>query len=209
MVFAPGKTDVLLCEAVAGLATDDQPVLVTRLSPEQGALLTTKFPEGEYWPEAHLFACNATPLRRGWPEQPQSDGPAACLVLTAGGADMPVALEALGTARFLGLAPALISDVGVAGLHRIEPHLPALRSAKVCIVCAGMEGALPSVLGGLVRAPIIAVPTSVGYGASFGGMAALLAMLNSCSPGVGVVNIDNGFGAAVLALKILDNNHSR
>jgi NCAIR mutase (PurE)-related protein len=125
------------------------------------------------------------------------------LIVTAGTSDLPVAREALGTARFFGLNARLVVDVGVAGLHRLEPHLEALRQARVVIAVAGMEGALPSVMGGLVKAPIIAVPTSTGYGANFSGLTPLLAMLNSCAPGVGVVNIDNGFGAAALAKKIL------
>ena len=133
------------------------------------------------------------------PKAPDSD----VVIVTAGSSDLPVAREALGTAKFFGLSAHLIVDVGVAGLHRLEKHLPSLRQAKVVIAVAGMEGALPSVLGGLLKAPIIAVPTSTGYGANFAGLTPLLAMLNSCAPGVGVVNIDNGFGAAALAKKIL------
>jgi pyridinium-3,5-biscarboxylic acid mononucleotide synthase len=203
VVFAPGKNLTQLREAVAGLGREGQPVLVTRLETEPAGHLLGEFSEAEYWPEARLLACNAPELRRGWPAPTSRNEAAECLILSAGGADLPVALEALGVARFLGLDAELAGDVGVAGLHRIEPYLAALRKARVCIVCAGMEGALPSVLGGLVSAPIIAVPTSVGYGASFGGLAALLAMLNSCAPGVAVVNIDNGFGAAAMARKIL------
>lgn len=200
VVFAPGKSDVQLTEAVQALHERGQPALVTRLAPDKGELLTGRFPSGENWPEAGLFALGGWALRVGEQAPPQGD----CIIVTAGGADMPVALEALGTSRFMGLDPGLISDVGVAGLHRLEPHLHALCSARLLIVCAGMEGALPSVLGGLCGRPLIAVPTSVGYGASFQGLAALLGMLNSCAPGVAVVNIDNGFGAAVLARKLLD-----
>jgi pyridinium-3,5-biscarboxylic acid mononucleotide synthase len=123
-------------------------------------------------------------------------------VLAAGTSDLPVAEEAAITLEVLGHAPQRIYDVGVAGLHRLLHHLPALHASRVIVVVAGMEGALPSVVGGLVAAPVIAVPTSVGYGASFGGLAALLGMLNSCAPGVAVVNIDNGFGAGYLAASI-------
>jgi len=120
-------------------------------------------------------------------------------VVTGGTADIPVAEEAAVTAELMGNKVDKIFDVGVAGLHRLLDKLPQLRQAKVLVVVAGMEGALPSVMGGLVQAPIIAVPTSVGYGASFNGLAALLTMLNSCAPGVAVVNIDNGFGAGYMA----------
>jgi hypothetical protein len=130
-----------------------------------------------------------------------SSGPVA--VVSAGTADMSVAEEAAVTAEAFGVSVERIYDVGVSGIHRLLAHREKLREAKVIIVIAGMEGALASVVGGLVLAPVIAVPTSVGYGASFGGLAALLAMLNSCAPGVTVVNIDNGFGAAVAAIKIV------
>ena len=129
-------------------------------------------------------------------------GRGTVLVVCAGTADLLVAREACEVARRFGNKVELLADVGVAGLHRLLDALPLLRSAKVLIVVAGMEGALPSVVAGLVAAPVIAVPTSVGYGASFGGVTALLGMLNSCAPNVGVVNIDNGFGAAALATLI-------
>jgi hypothetical protein len=124
------------------------------------------------------------------------------VVVAAGSSDLPVAREALLTARYLGRDTELIVDVGVAGLHRVLSRLDVLRRARVVVVAAGMDGALPSVVAGLVAAPVIALPTSVGYGASFGGLAALLAMLNTCSPGVAVVNIDNGYGAGHLAAQI-------
>ena len=174
------------------------PVLATRISPEHGKELLRLFPRGCLWQEAGLFCLGANLLAAD-PKAPNSD----VLIVTAGSSDLSVAREALGAARFFGLSAHLIVDVGVAGLHRLEPHLDTLRQAKVVIAVAGMEGALPSVLGGLVTAPIIAVPTSTGYGANFAGLTPLLAMLNSCAPGVGVVNIDNGFGAAALAKKIL------
>ena len=124
-------------------------------------------------------------------------------MVTAGTADLPVAHEAMAVAEALGAKVVRIADIGVAGLHRTLAAQSDLRAADVLIVVAGMEGALPSVIAGLVSSPVIAVPTSVGYGASFGGLAALLAMLNSCAPGIAVVNIDNGFGAAALAARIL------
>jgi NCAIR mutase (PurE)-related protein len=124
-------------------------------------------------------------------------------LITAGTADRPVADEAAATLAFLGFEAMRVDDCGVAGLHRLLAQLPRIRSARVAIVIAGMEGALPSVVAGLISIPVIAVPTSVGYGASFGGLAALLAMMNSCAAGVTVVNIDNGFGAAVAATLML------
>ncbi len=209
VVFGQGKNREQLEAAVAGLDAHGQPVLVTRLSESDGEFLLKRFPGGEFWPKARLFI-SSPPLGVGdglagpfaaskqtWPAAGE------IVVVTAGSSDIPVALEAVGTLRFLGHEPGLVSDVGVAGIHRLEPHLPALSSARLLVVIAGMEGALPSVLAGLVSAPLIAVPTSVGYGASFGGLSALLAMLNACAPGVAVVNIDNGFGAAALAARLL------
>ncbi len=200
VVFAPGKSIPHVVAAMGGLCEDGKAALATRVAPDQAAALREIFPHGEWWEEARLFACNPPqPLQRTdhKPESPQ------LVVVTAGTSDMPVALEAFGSARFFGLEPALVSDAGVAGLHRLSPHLSMLLNAKLLIVVAGMEGALPSVLGGLTGRPIVAVPTSVGYGANFGGLAALLAMLNCCATGVAVVNIDNGFGAAAMAAKLL------
>ena len=128
-------------------------------------------------------------------------------MLCAGTADLPVATEAAITAELMGCEVERVYDVGVAGIHRLLDQLETLQRARVVIAVAGMEGALPSVVGGLVRAPVIAVPTSIGYGASFQGLAALLAMLNSCAPGVAVVNIDNGFGAGYLAAQIIHGSH--
>ena len=197
VVYGQGKTLEQIRLSLENLSRH-HPVLATRLSPEHGRELLRHFPHGCLWQEAGLF-CLGADLLTADPKAPNSD----LLIVTAGSSDLPVAREALGAARFFSLSAHLISDVGVAGLHRLEPHLQALRQARVVIAVAGMEGALPSVLGGLVKAPLIAVPTSTGYGANFAGLTPLLAMLNSCAPGVGVVNIDNGFGAAVLAKKIL------
>ena len=202
VVYGGNKSLEQLLAAVSGLAEAGGPVLATRLNAGQGAALKAGHPEGDLWPEAGLFALGRTLSpdaadRAAWPQE------AEIVVVTAGASDLPVALEALGTAHFLGHAPALVQDAGVAGLHRLFPHLQTLSQAKLHIVAAGMEGALASVVAGMFGKPVIAVPTSVGYGASFGGVAALLAMLNSCAPGVAAVNIDNGFGAAVMAVKLL------
>jgi NCAIR mutase (PurE)-related protein len=132
-------------------------------------------------------------------QAPATPGKGTIAVVCAGTSDLPVAEEAVLTAQLMGNTVELIADVGVAGIHRLLAQKSALQAARVVIVCAGMEGALPTVVGGLVNAPVLAVPTSVGYGASFGGVAALLGMLNTCSPNVSVVNIDNGFGAASIA----------
>jgi pyridinium-3,5-biscarboxylic acid mononucleotide synthase len=137
-----------------------------------------------------------------WPADPPAPVGGRVLVLAAGTSDLPVAREALLTAQHLGRPAELIVDVGVAGLHRVLGHLEVLRAARAIVVAAGMDGALPSVVAGLVPAPVIAVPTSVGYGAAFEGLAALLTMLNACAPGVAVVNIDNGYGAGHLAAQI-------
>ena len=197
VVYGQGKTLEQIRASLAELGRH-HPVLATKISAAHGQELKTLFPNGCLWEEAKLF-CLGADLLAADPKAPDSE----VLIVTAGSSDLPVAREALGTARFLGLGAHLVTDVGVAGLHRLDPHLPSLRQARVIIAVAGMEGALPSVLGGLLKAPIIAVPTSTGYGANFAGLTPLLAMLNSCAPGVGVVNIDNGFGAAVLAKKIL------
>ena len=200
VVFGQGKSTGQIEAALAGLSTGERPVLATRISPEAGAELSVLFPHGEYFARAGLFALNPPQPIAGEPA-----GEAELMVVAAGSSDMGPAMEAFGTARFLGLAPGLAVDVGVAGLHRLTPHLKSLARARAVIVLAGMEGALAGVVAGICRAPVVAVPTAVGYGASFDGLAALLAMLNSCAPGVAVVNIDNGFGAAVMAKKILDS----
>jgi NCAIR mutase (PurE)-related protein len=137
-----------------------------------------------------------------WPAEPPEPSGGLVVVVSAGTSDLPVAREALLTAGYLGRPTELVVDVGVAGLHRVLARLDLLRRARVIVVAAGMDGALPSVVAGLVSAPVVALPTSVGYGASFAGVAALLAMLNACAPGVGVVNIDNGYGAGHLAAQI-------
>ena len=168
-------------------------MLVTRASPDAFAAVRQAVPDASYDETAHTIVADRRTERRTTP---------GVLVACAGTADLPVALEAAITAELMDCEVERLFDVGVAGLHRLLRQMPALRRAKVIVVVAGMEGALPSVVGGLASVPVIAVPTSVGYGASFEGLAALLAMLNSCAPGVGVVNIDNGFGAGYLAAMI-------
>ena len=194
VVLAEGKTVEQTAGIVAAMAGRGHPVLVTRASPEMYDAVAAAVPAAEY---RELARCIV--VRDGMRQAPPVDG---LLVATGGTADLPVAEEAALTAELMGCRPERLNDVGVAGLHRLLAQRERLQAARVIIVAAGMEAALASVVSGLAPAPVIAVPTSVGYGASFGGMAALLGMLNSCAPGVGVVNIDNGFGAGYLAAQI-------
>ncbi len=189
-VYCPGKSPAQVEAIVKRLAADGGPVIATRASPEVARRIRRAFAADrvEYHPDARILVVDPKRVRRG-----------SVLVVTAGTSDLPVAEEAAVTAEALGHRVTRLHDVGVAGVHRILDKMALLRKAKVIVVVAGMEGALPSVISGLVDRPVIAVPTSVGYGASFDGLAALLGMLNSCSPGVAVVNIDNGFGAGYLA----------
>lgn len=193
VIYCPGKSDEQLRAAAKALFAHHRNVIATRATPEQAALLQDMEPEVEFDPVARLAF-----LRR----DRQEYGHGVIAVVCAGSCDIPVAEEAAITAEVMGNRVDRIYDVGVAGLHRVLERCPDLEAARVVIVVAGMEGALPSVVGGLVAQPVIAVPTAVGYGASFGGIAALLSMLNSCAPGVTVVNIGNGFGAAFAASRI-------
>jgi NCAIR mutase (PurE)-related protein len=168
--------------------------LVTRLDAESAAALREDFPEAVYQERARVLSCGTV--------ETAAEPTGSIAVVAAGTSDLPVAEEAVVCIRWFGHPVRHHYDVGVAGLHRLVPVLPDLRSAQVVVVVAGMDGALPTVVASLVTAPVIAVPTSVGYGSSFGGLAALLTMLNSCAPGVAVVNIDNGYGAAVLASRV-------
>jgi NCAIR mutase (PurE)-related protein len=194
VVFGAGKSADQVAEIAGALRAAGQPVLVTRLAPAEAAGLTERLPEADYDPEARLLWIG--------PAEVAVVGRGTIAVVTAGTADLPVAREAIGVARRFGNKVEAIFDVGVAGIHRLLAASASLREARVVIAVAGMEGALPSVVGGLVERPVIAVPTSVGYGASFGGIAALLGMLTSCASNVTVVNIDNGFGAAYVATLI-------
>lgn len=193
VIYGAGKTP----EQIAGIlrvmqANGQKRVLITRLDAEKAAALAEDFP----------LRYNAAARIAMLGEPPAPDGLGTVVVATGGTSDLPVAEEAALTAEFLGSRVTRLYDVGVAGLHRILAHLDELMGASAVIAIAGMEGALASVLGGLTDCPVIAVPTSVGYGASFGGLSALLSMLNSCASGVSVVNIDNGFGAGFLANRI-------
>jgi hypothetical protein len=191
VVFGQGKTEDQILAIAERIVAAGGPLLVTRLAPEAAAALNARFPDGRHDPLGRTFHWVAGPV----PER----GRGSILVVTAGTADLPVAAEAELTARLMGNRVERLADVGVAGIHRLFAHRPKLESAAVLVVVAGMEGALPSVVAGLVARPVVAVPTSVGYGAAFGGLAALLGMLNTCAAGVTVVNIDNGFGAGYAA----------
>lgn len=195
VVFGQGKTIPQLVDITGALFAAHGSALVTRVDAEKAAALLAAFPAGVHDPVSRTFRIAQVARVAG-----ATAG--TVLVVTAGTSDRPVAEEAAVCAAFLGNDVARVDDVGVAGLHRLAAHRAELESASVIIAVAGMEGALASVVAGLVSRPVIAVPTSVGYGASFGGLSALLAMLTSCAAGVAVVNIDNGFGAAVLATSI-------
>ena len=190
VVFGKGKTADQVSAITAALLSKAQNVLVTRIMPEVAARLKQEHPAAEYFP--------ASGALRVWRDRTMN-GKGKIAVICAGTSDLPVAEEAQVTAEVMGNEVDAIHDVGVAGLHRLMQYRENLAAARVVICCAGMEGALPSVVGGLVMAPVIAVPTSIGYGASFQGLAALLGMLNSCASNVTVVNIDNGFGAGYAA----------
>jgi NCAIR mutase (PurE)-related protein len=204
VVFCAGKTVeqvVTICER---LAAQGGGFLGTRATEQQGEALLGRFPAVEWNRLGRTVLVRPPTEGQASVVSRQSSGSlGTVLVVCAGTSDLPVAEEAAVTADAIGARVERLTDVGVAGIHRLLSKSDTLRSADVVIVVAGMEGALPSVVGGLIGSPIIAVPTSVGYGASFGGIAALLAMLNSCAAGVTVVNIDNGFGAAVAAMRIL------
>jgi NCAIR mutase (PurE)-related protein len=192
-VYCAGKTPWQLAAIAAQIRERQARTLFTRLEPGQAEAVLGQLRDAAYHEDARLIA---------WPAQPPGPVGGLVAVVAAGTSDLPVAQEAALTATHLGRPCELVVDVGVAGLHRVLGELDLLRRARVVVVVAGMDGALPSVVGGLVAAPVVAVPTSVGYGASFGGIAALLAMLNACAPGVAVVNIDNGYGAGHLAAQI-------
>ena len=203
VVLGKGKTPQQVAGIVAALRGRGHPVLVTKTGWDAYAAVVEIAPEAQFHDPAGAIVIQSSSQHPLPPGEDQGGGVSpGTLIVTAGTADLPVAEEALLTARLMGQAPALIADVGVAGLHRLLDRLPEIREAKVIVVVAGMDAALPSVIAGLVSAPLIAVPTSAGYGASFDGLAALLSMLNSCAPGVAVVNIDNGFGAGYLAAQI-------
>lgn len=192
VIFCEGKTDAQVLTIAKTLLKRKGPLLATRIEPHAARALCRLNRRARYHDQARMVAVHpSTRIRRG-----------QVLIVTAGTADIPVAEEAKVTAEVMGSHVDTLYDVGVAGLHRLLGQQERLYRARVLVVVAGMDGVLPSVVGGLVRQPVIAVPTSRGYGASFGGLAALLTMLNSCAAGVGVMNIDNGFGAGCLAHRI-------
>ncbi|MDR0931632.1 MAG: nickel pincer cofactor biosynthesis protein LarB [Victivallales bacterium] len=198
-IYGEGKTLEQLLTGIPEIYNRAKAVLITRVPGQFGAALQEAFPAGEYDPVAKVFRIrNAKRKLKG-----------KVLVVTAGSSDSGVAREALYTLEACGVGGEYLPDVGVAGIERLFASLDRLRSADVCIVIAGMEGALPSVIGGLLSCPVIAVPTSVGYGAAFAGVTALLGMLNSCASGVTVVNIDNGFGAACAAARIINSINNK
>ena len=190
VIFAKGKTSEQVVAIAACLLENSQNVLITRASRECADLVSSRLQGAEYFPLSGVI--------RFWRDRTVR-GRGKIAVVCAGTSDMPVAEEAQVTAEIMGNQVETIHDIGVAGIHRLMNNRERLTEAKVVVVCAGMEGALPSAVGGLVSCPVIAVPTSIGYGASFNGLAALLGMLNSCASNVSVVNIDNGFGAGYVA----------
>lgn len=190
VIFSEGKTAAQVAHIFDRMAHAGGNVLATRASREAYEAVVAVEPRAKFHETARAITLS---------QAPAVPGNGTVSVVCAGTSDLPVAEEAAVTARLMGNTVELIADVGVAGIHRLLAQKQSLQSARVLVVCAGMEGALPTVVAGLVNAPVIAVPTSVGYGASLGGIAALLGMLNSCSPNVSVVNIDNGFGAACIA----------
>jgi hypothetical protein len=191
VVFGEGKTPEQIADILSELAKGGSTALATRVSPAAAAVVTARLPAARYLATPRAIVVGPTPS--------QDRGRGLIAVVSAGTADIPVAEEAALTAELGGNRVERLYDVGVAGLHRLVAHRAVVETAEIVIVVAGMEGALPSVVGGLFARPVIAVPTSVGYGASLGGIAALLSMLNSCAAGVAVVNIDNGFGAGQMA----------
>jgi NCAIR mutase (PurE)-related protein len=191
VIWGEGKSPTQIVSIMKQLKKKSQNILITRLDERKARAIEKVFPKSRYYPRSKVLTYLTHPLK--------SEGKGTILVVTAGTTDIPVAEEAFITAQFMGNRVETLYDVGVAGIHRLLSERERLEAARVLIVVAGMEGALPSVVGGLVDRPVIAVPTSVGYGTSFGGITALLAMLNSCASGVAVVNIDNGFGAGYMA----------
>jgi len=191
VIWGEGKSSNQILSIMKEMNSKGQNVLITRLDEKKAKDIEKAFPKGRYYALSRVFTYLIHPVK--------SEGKGTILVITAGTTDIPVAEEAVITAQFMGNHVETLYDVGVAGIHRLLSERERLEGARVLVVVAGMEGALPSVVGGLVDRPVIAVPTSVGYGTSFGGITALLAMLNSCASGVAVVNIDNGFGAGYMA----------
>jgi pyridinium-3,5-biscarboxylic acid mononucleotide synthase len=196
VIMGQGKSLTQLEQICAKALAQDHPLLATRIAPAHAVALTAQFPQLQHDDASRTLQCRTSP---------RTPVPGRLAILAAGTADVPVAEEAWQTAAFFGAEAERHYDIGVAGLHRLLSRVQLLRDVDVAIVVAGMEGALPTVVGGLIAAPIIAVPTSVGYGTQYHGLSALLGMLNSCAEGISVVNIDNGYGSACAALRILQN----
>ncbi len=194
VIFGEGKEADEIISIMKEMEEKDENILVTRLSERKAKRIKEEYPKATYYRKAKALTLINTPIR--------ASGKGKILIVSAGTSDIPVAEEAFVTAKFFGNQVEKIYDVGVSGIHRLFNHIDKLRKASVIIAVAGMEGGLPSIIAGIVEKPVIAVPTSVGYGTSFFGISALLSMLNSCAPGIAVVNIDNGFGAAYIATLI-------
>ncbi len=194
VIFGQGKTREQIIGILEKMVSRENIILVTRIDPSIAEEVLARFPSARYHTDARLLCLQKKP--------PEITGTGTVLIISAGTSDIPVAREAALTATAMGNRVKTLFDVGVAGIHRLFAHRQMIQDASVIIVAAGMEGALPSVVGGMVGAPVIAVPTSIGYGTSFGGMTALLGMLNSCASNIAVVNIDNGFGAGFMASAI-------
>ena len=211
VIYCEGKTPDQIAQIAKRISQNGHPVLATRADRKAFRAVKKVLKKAKYHEVAKIITVEKehralnTESRRSGRDPDFTSGHRARVIsiISAGTADLPVAEEAAVTAEFLGNKVERIYDVGVAGIHRLLKNMPKIQKAKVIIVVAGMEGALPSVVGGLVDKPVIAVPTSIGYGSSFKGLAALLTMMNSCAPGIAVVNIDNGFGAAVMAYYIV------
>lgn len=193
VIYGEGKTADQIILIIESMIKYSDRLLATRIEPDIAKQVVARIPESVYHPHSRLLAINNSTQSRSIP---------GVVVISGGTSDQPITEEVIVTAEIMDCDVTQIVDAGVAGIHRLLDNLDTLSNATVVVAIAGMEGALPSVVGGLTRAPVIAVPTSVGYGSSFGGIAALLAMLNSCAPGVSVVNIDNGFGAGYIAANI-------
>jgi pyridinium-3,5-biscarboxylic acid mononucleotide synthase len=194
VIFGQGKTSTQIIGIMEKMFVHEEIILVTRLEKGKADKITLTFPDAQYFQDAKFLRLQK--------KTPKITGIGNILILSAGTSDIPVAQEAFLTAQAMGNKVESVFDVGVAGIHRLFAHEKQILNSTVIVVVAGMEGALPSVVAGMVKAPVIAVPTSIGYGTSFGGMAALLGMLNSCSSNIAVVNIDNGFGAGYMASTI-------
>ncbi len=194
VIFGQGKTSSQIIGIMEKMSVHEEIILVTRLEKRKADKITLTFPDAQYFQDAKFLRLQK--------KAPKITGIGNILILSAGTSDIPVAQEAFLTAQAMGNKVESVFDVGVAGIHRLFAHEKQMLNSTVIVVVAGMEGALPSVVAGMVKAPVIAVPTSIGYGTSFGGMAALLGMLNSCSSNIAVVNIDNGFGAGYMASTI-------